>query len=145
MSMIRPIAAVLTAVGAVALLAGCDESASSAASEPKVLTSTVTVPTTVTETVTITETVTTEPPPPPGPKVEFGSGTWEVGVDVQPGKYKTSGPEGSLPCYWARLKDTSGDLGSIINNSILDGPGTVTINEGELFETSGCAEWVKSD
>ncbi|WP_116044486.1 hypothetical protein [Amycolatopsis palatopharyngis] len=105
-------------------------------------TETTTVTATVTE--TVTETVTTEPPPPPGPKVEFGPGTWEVGVDVQPGKYKTAGPDGGLPCYWARLKDTSGDLGSIINNSILEGPGTVTINKGELFETSGCQDWIQA-
>jgi hypothetical protein len=136
-----PLAAVLAAglLTACGSTAGSPLAASATTSAPP---ETVTATATVTE--TVTETVTTEPPPPPGPKVEFGPGTWEVGVDVQPGKYKTAGPGGRRSCYWARLKDTSGDVGSIINNSILEGPGTVTINEGELFETSRCADWVKA-
>lgn len=30
----------------------------------------------------------------------FGDGTHEVGVDIQPGKYKTKGPAGEASCYW---------------------------------------------
>ncbi|WP_143101752.1 hypothetical protein [Amycolatopsis marina] len=135
----------LTTLLAAGMLTGCASAPGSPVAAGAVSTApteTTTVTATVTE--TVTETVTTEPPPPPGPKVEFGPGTWEVGVDVQPGKYKTGGPDGGLPCYWARLNDTSGDLGSIINNSILEGPGTVTINKGELFETSGCQDWIQA-
>src|SRR5690348_11141865 len=63
------------------------------------------------------------PPAQAGPQTSFGSGTFEVGSDIAPGKYKTTGPEGGLPsCYWARLKNTDGDLGSIIANGNAQGP-----------------------
>ncbi len=72
----------------------------------------------------------------------IGEGNYEVGVDVQAGRYKTSVPDDEL-CYWARNKDDSGD--SIIANELQDGPAqmSVTIKKGEFFETSGCGTWTK--
>lgn len=87
------------------------------------------------------------PPPPPapvGPKTTItGDGTYEVGVDVEPGKYKAPGSaQGSLaPCYWARLKADGED---IIDNDLGNGPKTATIKKGELFETARCGTWTKS-
>lgn len=78
-----------------------------------------------------------------GPATSMGNGTYQVGVDVQPGQYKTAGPESSLPCYWARLKDDSGQFDAIIANGTPQGPGSVTINDGEFVELSGGCTWNK--
>ncbi len=70
-----------------------------------------------------------------------GDGTYLVGSDVQPGTYKSPGGDGR-PCYWARLKDASGN--AIIANNFADGPSVVTIAKTDAaFETSGCQTWTK--
>jgi hypothetical protein len=87
---------------------------------------------------------TTEPPAPAGPATTMaGDGTYEVGVDVVPGKYKTAGsPQGSdSQCYWARVNANGED---IIDNDLGNGPKIVTIKAGELFETQRCGTWTKS-
>lgn len=83
------------------------------------------------------------PAPAPAPGTIPGSGTFMVGSDIEPGTYKTGGPE-SFGCYYARLKDTTGDFGSIINNNVSQGPASVTISASDgAFETSGCQTWSK--
>ncbi|MGW5633966.1 hypothetical protein [Streptomyces sp. NPDC003832] len=77
---------------------------------------------------------------PEGPLTSIDEGTYLVGEDVKAGSYKTSGPSDSM-CYWSRNKDDSGELDSIIANDILQGPGRVTVNRGEIFETNGCDTW----
>jgi hypothetical protein len=78
---------------------------------------------------TRTVTVTYTPPPPPGqPATTFsGNGTYQVGVDIAPGTYRSAGSaEGTTPtCYWARLKSLS--TSDIINNNISPGPQVVEI------------------
>jgi uncharacterized protein YceK len=77
----------------------------------------------------------------------YGTGTYEVGVDMPAGKYKTAGPDENdvfKNCYWARKKNDSGEFDSIISNDNLGGPGVVTIKKGEIFETNGCQVWVLS-
>ncbi|MEU6997897.1 hypothetical protein [Nonomuraea sp. NPDC046570] len=71
-----------------------------------------------------------------------GNRTLVVGVDIQPGSYKTTGPALGQPmCYWARLKDT---VGGVITAGMPKGPETVTIEPTDkAFQTGGCAEWVK--
>lgn len=65
----------------------------------------------------------------------FGNGVWEVGVDVQPGKYKTAG---SSSCYWEKT-DRSGE---IIDNDALDGPSTVVIEASVFtFTSQRCGTW----
>ncbi|MFE1951989.1 hypothetical protein ACFW9D_16140 [Streptomyces sp. NPDC059524] len=100
---------------------------------------------TVTETVRAT--VTAKPkakPKPAGPKATIpGDGEFLVGEDIQPGTYKTSGPDG-FGCYWERAKDASGELTAIIANNNLEGPGRVTVNQGEYFKSRGCADWQKT-
>lgn len=81
-----------------------------------------------------------KPPVPVGPATSVGSGTYEVGKDMEPGQYKTPA---SGDCYWARLKDDSGNFEVIIANDILSGQGTVTVNVGEFFEASGNCFWTK--
>lgn len=77
------------------------------------------------------------------PRTTFGGGTWEVGVDIQPGKYKTTGPNSGGSCYWARLKNTDGTFDSIISNGNTEGPTTVTIGAKDAaFQTTDCT-WTK--
>lgn len=102
-----------------------------------------------TVTKTVKETVTAKAKAPAKPKGVTipGDGTFVVGEDVQPGTYKTGGPEESVVpnCYWARLKSTSGDFEDIITNGNAQGPTTVTIAAGDgAFQSTGCQEWVKS-
>lgn len=71
-------------------------------------------------------------------------GTWEVGVDVQAGKYKTSGPaDTSLPlCYWdVRAGSPEGDIKTQGVKDEADAQGVVTLRKGEFFTTSGCKDW----
>ncbi|WP_409470692.1 hypothetical protein [Streptomyces sp. HC307] len=98
--------------------------------------------------VTVTEKVTVTPKPAkePGPAASVeGDGMYLVGEDMKAGTYKTAGPADSVipNCYWARLKDASGEFGSIIANDNAQGQARVTVRNGEYFETSGCATWQK--
>ncbi|WP_406423291.1 hypothetical protein OH809_06495 [Streptomyces sp. NBC_00873] len=95
---------------------------------------------------TVTETVTAKPKKTKeaGPATSFGGdGEYLVGEDIKAGTYKTAGSDGSFGCYWARLKDASGEFDAIIANNNLKGPGRVTLNKGEYFETQRCQEWKK--
>jgi hypothetical protein len=82
--------------------------------------------------------------PAPDPRTEpKGPGTYLVGSDIAPGTWKTTGGSG---CYYARSKDASGTLDSIITNHISSGASVVTIARTDgVFETSRCAEWVRSN
>lgn len=76
---------------------------------------------------------------PVGPQTTIESdGVFEVGADMAPGKFKTSG---GPRCYWARLKANGED---IIDNDLPGGPTTVTVKAGELFKTQSCGTWTKS-
>ena len=72
----------------------------------------------------------------------IGEGTWTVGVDVEPGTYRTQEPvTGS--CYWAIFRSGT-NKGDIVQNDIVKGGSpTVTIGAGQDFETSRCGSWVK--
>lgn len=122
-------------------LSGCGSETGASTATPSMVTRVVSSNVTQTVAVTVTETatVTVAPPPPPGPAIEFGSGTFEVGVDVQPGKYKTAGPTDDL-CYWARLSNDGSD---ILDNGLGEGPATITIRKGELIESRRCQMWTK--
>ncbi|MDF8263735.1 hypothetical protein [Luteipulveratus flavus] len=69
-----------------------------------------------------------------------GDGTYEVGVDVQPGRYTSTTPD-SGNCYWARLKSADGFDGIIANNNS-SGQSVVVIKASDkFFESSGCNDW----
>ncbi|MCZ2857629.1 hypothetical protein [Blastococcus sp. VKM Ac-2987] len=72
----------------------------------------------------------------------IGVGTWTVGVDVEPGTYRTSEPVLG-DCYWGIY--ASGTNGSdIIENDIVQGGfPTVTLREGQDFENNRCGTFVK--
>jgi len=119
---------------------------------PIVTTRTVTVPgPTVTvpgPTVTVPgPTVTVQASPPassattPAAGTSFSSGTYEVGTEIQPGNYRTSGSDW---CYWERLTSNDGEFDSIIANGNEDGPSSVSIKSSDAYvKFSGNCTWTK--
>lgn len=73
---------------------------------------------------------------PPDPNT-FGDGTYEVGVDIQPGKYKSPGGNG---CYWARLDRVQ----QIIDNDLSDGPTVVTVQKTDGYLKLSNCTWTKT-
>lgn len=70
-----------------------------------------------------------------------GTGTFEIGTDVNPGTYRAEAQPG---CYWARL--SSLDTNDIINNDNADGPVIIEILPSDkAIQTSDCADFHKSD
>ena len=80
------------------------------------------------------------------PNAISGDGTFAVGSQVKPGSYRTAVPSDSVNCYYARLKDASGSLESIIANNN-GSPGSQQIVEiqqtDKYFKTQGCGTWTK--
>jgi hypothetical protein len=74
--------------------------------------------------------------PASGLLTSFDDGTYEVGVDIAVGKYKTSG---GANCYWARMRQP--DDSSIIANDLGAGPRTVVVAKGEYFTSQRCGTW----
>jgi hypothetical protein len=70
-------------------------------------------------------------------------GTWEVGVDVKPGKYRTGGAlEASIPmCYWD-VRDGA-PTGDFVDQGVtkVGESGIVVLKKGQYFKTSGCEAW----
>lgn len=71
-----------------------------------------------------------------------GDGTYEVSVDIQPGKYASDAPI-SGNCYWARLKNDDPFDGILANNNS-SGKSVVVIKKSDkYFQSSGCSDWTK--
>jgi hypothetical protein len=89
-------------------------------------------------------TTTTKPPAPKPtqpPAATIEQGTWAVPDEVKPGTYVSDGGEG---CYWARLRDLTGGINSIIANGGDVGRQRVTILRSDKgFETNECGVWRK--
>ena len=70
-------------------------------------------------------------------------GMWTVGVDIEPGTYRTKEAVSTGSCYWSIFRSgTNG--GDIIENDIVNGGfPTVTLSEGQDFTTQRCGSWVK--
>ncbi len=82
------------------------------------------------------------------PKTEFGNGSYEVGVDIAPGTYRSEGPEDPFPlCSFARLKTAGAsfaDLDQVIDVQNVQGPAIAKIeaSDGGFF-SQGCKTWVQ--
>ena len=116
------------------MLAGCGGASQTAAK-------------TVTSTLEITKTVKmTAPPPSSVPKTTMETdGTYRVGVDIEPGTYRSAGPspEGASDCYWARLNSLNET--HIIDSNISTGPQVVMIQPSDTaFLTRSCQPWQKT-
>ncbi|MCX5406789.1 hypothetical protein OHA37_23305 [Streptomyces sp. NBC_00335] len=71
-----------------------------------------------------------------------GSGTFQVGSDVQPGLYRSAGNKADDNCYWERAKDSKGEADSILDNSNVVGLSYVAIAATDkIFKTEGCKGW----
>lgn len=81
-------------------------------------------------------------PAPPNPNGPFSSGTYIVREEITPGSYRTDGTGTS--CYWARLRNTSGDFSAIIANGNISGPTTVTVSGSDGAVTfNGACTWTR--
>ncbi|MBD8079357.1 hypothetical protein [Cellulosimicrobium arenosum] len=68
-------------------------------------------------------------------------GVWTVGVDIEAGNYRVK--ESPIDCYWA-IYTTGTNQDDIIQNDIVTGGmPTVTIREGQDFESNRCGSWIK--
>ena len=82
------------------------------------------------------------------PKTEFGNGSYEVGVDIAPGTYRSEGPEDPFPfCSFARLKTAGAsfmDLDQVSDIQNVQGPAIAKIeaSDGGFF-SQGCKTWVR--
>lgn len=73
-----------------------------------------------------------------GPAKVIGvDATYEVGVEIAAGKWKSSGGAGM--CYWARLKANAER--DIIDNEVGGEGDTVWVKAGELFKVQDCGTW----
>ena len=71
---------------------------------------------------------------------KFSDGTFEVGVDVEPGTYIATDATHAT-CRWRRLSDFTGTTGNILE-TIASGQKIVTIRDTDIgFASFGCGEW----
>ena len=70
---------------------------------------------------------------------QFSDGMHLVGTNVTPGIYAIST---STRCYYAWKSGTGSDA-EIVDNEIVNGPATVTLKAGEVFESNRCGKWSK--
>lgn len=71
-----------------------------------------------------------------------GSGTFQVGSDVQPGLYRSTGNTANDNCYWERAKDSKGETDSVIDNDNAVGSTYAAIAATDkIFKTEGCKGW----
>jgi hypothetical protein len=77
---------------------------------------------------------------PPGLAATMDDGTWEVGDDVQSGRYQSPGGN---DCYWARLKHGDDSPAGVIQKNLGGGPQTIEVHQKEDLQTLGCGTWKK--
>ena len=82
----------------------------------------------------------TPAPEPAGPASTFGSGTFIVGTEIEPGTYANSGS--SIFCYWERMRGFGGTPDEIIANAVADTRQIVTISPTDAgFTSNDCGTW----
>ncbi|MFI1106332.1 hypothetical protein [Streptomyces melanogenes] len=77
-----------------------------------------------------------------------GDGVFLIGRDIEPGTYRSEGPQGDpiTYCSWARLSGTSGEGKDLISANGSNGPETVTIAAiDKAFRSNGCKLWKKTN
>jgi hypothetical protein len=69
-----------------------------------------------------------------------GPGSYEIGADAMPGRYKTRVPE-DADCYWEHFKEPRDESDS---GTVKPGArASVTVKRGEFFYTDDCGTWTK--
>jgi hypothetical protein len=75
------------------------------------------------------------------PTAPFGDGTYIVGTDIAPGRWRAEGGSG---CYWERLSGFGGTLDEIIANDFGSATPVVEIRATDKgFTTSDCGTWTR--
>jgi cytoskeletal protein RodZ len=70
-------------------------------------------------------------------------GRWTVGTDVEPGAYRVAEPVVGTRCYW-KISVTGSNGDDIVANDFgTQGNLSVTLSDGQDFESSNCGSWVK--
>lgn len=72
----------------------------------------------------------------------FTGGVRLVGTNTTPGVYATGNITSGM-CYYAWKTGTESGAGIVDNNIVKSGTATVTLRDGEVFESSGCGTWTK--
>ena len=80
----------------------------------------------------------------------FGSGTWEVGVDIEAGTYvsrrDTNVSFNNPFCSWERLSGLGGTISESITAGLTDGNAIVEIQPSDIgFTSIGYEEWTKRE
>ncbi|MET8943077.1 hypothetical protein ABZX30_05675 [Streptomyces sp. NPDC004542] len=80
----------------------------------------------------------------PASTADGDGGMFEVGTDLAPGTYRSTGnADGS--CYWERTRNAEHGLASIIANDNVTGTAVVTVKATDAyFKTTGCGDWKKA-
>lgn len=119
---------------------GGSKTAPAAAAAPAASVPSVSAPASVPAVAPVSDpTTVAAPPAPAGPMTTFGNGTYLVGDEVAPGKYRSAGVDGSM-CYW----DLTNDAGTIVDQGVAtEGPSRATLKAGLTFKSSGCSTWNK--
>jgi hypothetical protein len=79
-------------------------------------------------------------PPTETPKpIVIDAGTYIVGTDIKPGYYRGLGGQGAFEsCYWARLKDLTGSLESILSNENSVGQFYIHVKQSDYALETHC-------
>jgi len=74
------------------------------------------------------------------PLTQFGDGNWIVGIDIQPGTYRTSGQVSG--CYWERTTAAGDIIDNDFITAALQAIFTVQASDA-LVSSSGCGTWTR--
>jgi len=79
------------------------------------------------------------PTPPATFPTQLPIGSYLVGIDIQPGRYRGEGGADFMEsCYWARLSGFSGSLGEIIANDNSTGQFFIDVQPGDVGLETDC-------
>jgi hypothetical protein len=80
-----------------------------------------------------------DPVAPASPLPSFGAGTFAVGAQLAPGRWRS---DGSDLCYWERLSGLGGDLDELADSAGVAGPAEVVLAPTDVaFSSFGCGTW----
>ena len=76
------------------------------------------------------------------PGADFGGGTYQVGVDIAPGTWMSTGGTG---CAWSRLSGFTGTASDTVKSGLTNTPAILTIASGDVgfASTAACGTWRK--
>ncbi|MFF7095126.1 hypothetical protein ACFY9A_22425 [Streptomyces rubradiris] len=80
----------------------------------------------------------------PAASMDGDGGIFEVGTDIAPGTYKSTGnADGS--CSWERLKDAGDGTDSVLAHGNVTGTAVVTLSASDrYFKTNDCGDWKRA-